>query len=145
MILMDLVKTLTVKDCETTIDDFIIMAKNGTMEDTYDFRDLWDTKLYLQRREELLQLVSFTIDGWAFISEKVDLPLEFIREFHDRLSWEELSYNIPYDEEFFMEFSDKVNWKVLFLKFSFDMEFLYKVQDKIRTSIIRSDMKRQEV
>lgn len=96
---------------------------------------------YLIRRDELLRIASSARCGWSYISEHLDLPLEFIREFSDKLNWKLLTYNIPYDENFITEFSDLVDWKVLFLKYTFRKDFLYENQDKIRTAIITQTMK----
>lgn len=103
----------------------------------YNPSDTDDTFTYLMRRKELLDIVKNTSCGWNYLSQHVDLPLDFIREFHTKLSWKLLSYNIPYDEEFIEEFSDRLDWKVLFLKYTFNEDFLFKNQDKIRTAIIR--------
>lgn len=108
-------------------------------EKKYDPKDITDTVEYLERRKEILEIARAKSNGWKYISEHVELPLEFIREYSIKLYWGALSYNIPYDEEFISEFADKLNWKVLFLKYTFSKEFLYKYQDKIRYSIIMGE------
>lgn len=103
----------------------------------YDPKDVDDTFKYLKRRDEILKIVNAT--GWKYVSQNVELPLEFIREFSNKLNWGKLSYNIPYDEKFIDEFANMVNWKVLFLKYTFSESFLYKHQDHIRYAIVYSD------
>ena len=64
---------------------------------------------------------------WSAVSMREDLPLAFIEEFRDSLSWVELS-KIKTDIEFFKQFQDKIKWSVAI---NSGKEFL-SVQENIR-------------
>ena len=139
MVINEIVEMYKGLETPMTVDDFLVRFSEDEEEfRKYGTKDIDETFKYLKRRKELLVIVDTKPKGWYYISKYMDLPLEFIAEFSDKISWREVSYNIPYDEEFIREFSDKVNWEVLFLKYTFNKEFLFENQDRIRVAIMNS-------
>ena len=139
MIIKELVQAY--KDTDLSVDEFIkeVITNRETVKDIRDeshsLGDIDDTRNYLKKRKELLDEAYSS--RWASISRRIDLPVEFIREFCNYLDWNELSYFIPYDEDLLDEFANRVNWKVLFMKYHFSKDFLYRNQDRIRTVLFR--------
>ena len=50
---------------------------------------------------------------WYNLSGRVDLTMDFVREYADYLNWYALSKNgyLHVDEEFLNEFKDKIHWR----------------------------------
>lgn len=139
MVITEIVEMYKGLENPTEVDDFFEIFCNDEEEfSKYGTKDIEDTFKYLKRRKELLRIVNSKNNGWKFISQNMELPLEFIAEFSNKIYWNEASYNLPYNEEFLDEFEDKVNWRVLFLKYNFNEAFLYRHQDHIRAEIIRA-------
>ena len=51
---------------------------------------------------------------WDEISCNQELSEDFIREFQDKVDWIEISYNQKLSENFIREFQDKVDWYIIY-------------------------------
>jgi hemerythrin-like domain-containing protein len=69
----------------------------------------------------LIEITSEKIDkiranpnnDWDYISYRMKLSEDFIREFSDKVHWGMISEYQIFSEDFIREFADKVDWKLI--------------------------------
>jgi len=89
--------------------------ENG-MSDREKLPGKWKNLDYYKKlSEEYIRENADSIDqkGWNYISSKPILSEDFIREFADRLDWEQISRKQPLSDKFINEFEDYVDWYAL--------------------------------
>jgi hypothetical protein len=68
---------------------------------------------------------------WWWISRYQKLSEDFIREFQDRVDWNDISSNQKLSEGFIIEFQDKVDWFLISGSQKLSEEFILKNIDRI--------------
>ena len=73
---------------------------------------------------------------WEFISKRLKLSEDFIREFKDKLDWRNISGYQKLSEDFIREFKDVVNWYCISECQVLSEEFIREFKNKNSPKII---------
>jgi hypothetical protein len=65
-----------------------------------------------------------------------DLSKEFIREFADKVNWNDISTYQKLSEKFIREFADKINWRYISVQQKLSEEFIREFADKVHWDCI---------
>lgn len=73
-------------------------------------------------------------NSWDFLSRRQPIIAEdivFIRDFQDKINWDELTVSNRLSIDIIREFHNKVNWHSIFNDYDLNIEFLYEFEHEI--------------